>query len=63
MTDSGRYATGSNTCSLTSASVTVAWAVGRLITASVGVALVSQIITAIALWRLVPYLDALRAGA
>ncbi len=53
----------------------VAWAVGWLVTASVGVALapgwpvygasgalVSQIITAVALWRLVPSRDALRAG-
>jgi hypothetical protein len=53
-----------------------AWAVGWLITASVGVALapgwpvygasgalVSQIITAVALWRLVSSRDALRAGA
>ena len=51
----------------------VAWAVGWLITASVGVALapgwpvygasgalVSQIITALALWRLVPSRDALK---
>jgi hypothetical protein len=54
----------------------VAWAVGWLITASVGVALapgwpvygasgaiVSQIITAVALWRLVPTGDALKAAA
>ena len=54
----------------------IAWALGWLITASVGVALapgwpvygasgavVSQIITALALWRLVPSRDALRAGA
>lgn len=54
----------------------VAWAVGWLITASVGVALapgwpvyglsgavVSQIITGIALWRLVPSRDRLRAIA
>jgi hypothetical protein len=54
----------------------VAWAVGWLITAGVGVALapgwpvygasgalVSQIITAVALWRLVPSRDALRASA
>jgi hypothetical protein len=54
----------------------VAWAAGWLITASVGVALapgwpvygasgalVSQIITAIALWRLVPSRDALAADA
>jgi hypothetical protein len=54
----------------------VAWAVGWLITASVGVALapgwpvyglsgavVSQVITGIALWRLVPSRDRLRAIA
>jgi hypothetical protein len=54
----------------------VAWGVGWLITASVGVALapgwpvygasgalVSQIITGIALWRLVPSRDALRSAA
>ena len=54
----------------------VAWAVGWAITASVGVALapgwpvygasgalVSQIITAVALWRLVPSRAALTAGA
>ena len=54
----------------------VAWAVGWLITASVGVALapgwpvyglsgavVSQIITGVALWRLVPSRDMLRAIA
>lgn len=53
----------------------VAWAVGWLITASVGVALapgwpvyglsgavVSQIITAVALWRLVPSRDALKSA-
>ena len=54
----------------------VGWAVGWLITASVGVALapgwpvygasgalVSQVITAVALLRLVPSRDALKAGA
>ena len=54
----------------------LAWTVGWLITSSVGVALtpgwpvygasgalVSQIITAVALWRLVPSRDALKAGA
>ena len=54
----------------------VAWGVGWLITASVGVALapgwpvygasgalVSQILTGIALWRLVPSRDALRSAA
>jgi hypothetical protein len=54
----------------------VAWAVGWLVTASVGVALapgwpvygasgalVSQIITAIVLWRLVPSRNALAVGA
>jgi hypothetical protein len=54
----------------------VAWGIGWLITASVGVALapgwpvygasgaiVSQIITAVALWRLVPSRESLRAAA
>jgi hypothetical protein len=54
----------------------IAWAVGWLITASVGVALapgwpvygasgafVSQIVTAVALWRLVPSRDAIQSGA
>ena len=58
------------------AATAAAWAVGWLITASVGVALapgwpvyglsgalVSQIITAIALWRLVPSRDALKPAA
>jgi hypothetical protein len=54
----------------------VAWAIGWLVTASIGVALVpgwpvygasgavvSQVITAIALWRLVPSRDALNTAA
>ena len=54
----------------------VAWAIGWLVTASIGVALapgwpvygasgavVSQVITAIALWRLVPSRDALKPAA